>query len=188
MLDDQIFCPTCGADTDHTLIKSGQENLVRCEECETVHSVQVERERLVNLKVIVSSDRESEPYFIKFPAKDVLNVGDELLVDDPARDVVMTQISSLETDRRVQSAPAGSVKTVWARATDQVPVKISVYRNGKTRSIKISTSGDEIFNVGDARKEQGLRFEIVKIKLRSEGFADGAAAKDIQRIWGRDIG
>ena len=68
---------------------------MRCEECETVHSVQVERERLVNLKVIVSSDELSEPYFIKIPAKEMLRVGDELLVDDPAKDVVMTQIASL---------------------------------------------------------------------------------------------
>ena len=85
MLDDQIFCPTCGADTDHALIKSGQENLVRCVECQTVHSVQVERERLVTLKVIVNRDELSEPYIIKIPAKEVLHIGDELLVDDPPK-------------------------------------------------------------------------------------------------------
>ena len=187
MLDDQIFCPTCGADTEHTMIKSGQENLVRCEECETVHSVQVERERLVNLKVIVSNDELSEPYYIRIPAKDMLHVGDELLVDDPAKDVVMTEISSLETDRRVSSAPAETVKTVWARATDDVPLKISVYRNGNTHSFKIPVSGDEVFEVGEARKVEGFKFVIVKMKLRGEGFADRAEAKDIQRVWGREL-
>jgi uncharacterized Zn finger protein len=187
MLDDQIFCPTCGADTEHTMIKSGQENLVRCVECETVHSVQVERERLVNLKVIVSNDELSEPYYIRIPAKDVLHVGDELLVDDPAKDVVMTEISSLETDRRVSSAPAETVKTVWARATDDVPLKISIYRNGNTHSFKIPVSGDEVFEVGEARKVEGFKFVIVKMKLRGEGFADMAEAKDIQRVWGREL-
>jgi uncharacterized Zn finger protein len=187
MLDDQIFCPTCGADTEHTMIKSGQENLVRCEECETVHSVQVERERLVNLKVIVSNDEQSMPYYIRIPAKDVLHVGDELLVDDPAKDVVLTEISSLETDRRVSSAPAETVKTVWARATDDVPLKISVYRNGNTHSFKILVSGDEVFEVGEARKVEGFKFVIVKMKLRGEGFADMAEAKDIQRVWGREL-
>jgi uncharacterized Zn finger protein len=187
MLDDQIFCPACGADTEHTMIKSGQENLVRCVECETVHSVQVERERLVNLKVIVSNDELSEPYYIRIPAKDVLHVGDELLVDDPAKDVVMTEISSLETDRRVSSAPAETVKTVWARATDDVPLKISVYRNGNTHSFKILVAGDEVFEVGEARKVEGFKFVIVKMKLRGEGFADMAEAKDIQRVWGREL-
>ena len=76
---------------------------MRCVECETVHSVQKERERLVNLKVIVSKDEQSKPYFIHIPAKEILRVGDELLVDDATSDVVMTQIASLETDRRVNS-------------------------------------------------------------------------------------
>jgi uncharacterized Zn finger protein len=169
------------------MIKSGQENLVRCEECETVHSVQVERERLVNLKVIVSEDEQSEPYYIKIPAKDMLRVGDELLVDDPAKDVVMTEIASLETDRRVNSAIAETVKTVWARATDDVPLKISVYRNGKTHSLKINVAGDEVFEVGEARKVEGFKFVIVKMKLRGEGFAEVAEAKDIQRVWGREL-
>jgi len=169
------------------MIKSGQENLVRCEECGTVHSVQVERERLVNLKVIVSNDELSEPYFIKIPAKEVLHVGDELLVDDPAKDVVMTEIASLETDRRVNAAPAEAVKTAWARATDDVPLKISVYRNGKTHPLKISVAGDEVFEVGEARKVEGFKFVIVKIKLRGEGFAEVAEAKDIQRVWGREL-
>jgi len=187
MFDDQIFCPICGADTEHTLIKSGQENLVRCEECETVHSVQVERERLVNLKVIVSNDEHSSPYYIKIPAKEMLHVGDELLVDDPAKDVVVTEIASIETDRRVSSAPAETVKTVWARATDEVPLKISVYRNGKTHSLKINVAGDEVFEVGEARKVEGFKFVIVKMKLRGEGFAVQAEAKDIQRVWGREL-
>ncbi len=160
---------------------------MRCEECKTVHSVQVERERLANLKVIVSSDELSEPYFIKIPAKEVLRVGDRLLVDDPAKDVIMTEIASLETDRRASRATAETVRTVWARATDHVPLKISVYRNGTTHSLKISVAGDEVFVVGEARKVDGFKFVIVKIKLRSEGFADGAEAKDIQRVWGREL-
>ena len=187
MLDDQIFCPSCGNDTDHTLIKSGQENLVRCDECGTVHSVEVRRERLVNLKVIVNKDDRSLPYFITIPAMEVLNVGDELLVDDPSKDVVMTEISSLETDRRVSSAPAGEVRTVWARATDEVPLRITVFRGGKSHSLKITVPGDEVLKVGERRRAGRFQFTVVKIKLRKEGFADAAEAKDIVRVWGREI-
>jgi uncharacterized Zn finger protein len=187
MLEDQIFCPTCGEDTDHALIKSGQENLVRCENCGTVHSVQKERERLVNLRVIVNKDRSSQSYFIKIPAQETLHVGDELLVDDASQDVVMTEITSLETDRRVEAALAEKVKTVWARATEEVPLKISVYRNGLTHPLKIMVQGDEVVEVGETREVEGFRFRVVKIKLRAEGFADAAEAKDIVRVWGREI-
>ncbi|VVB72608.1 Uncharacterised protein [uncultured archaeon] len=150
--------------------------------------MQKERERLVTLKVIVNKDNQSGPYRITIPANELLQVGDELLVDDPAKDVVMTEITSLETDRRVDSAPAGKVMTAWARATDEVPLKISVYRNGVTRPLKISVPGDEVLELGEVRQVKGVKFCIVKIKLRSEGFAaDTAMAKDIVRVWGREI-
>ncbi len=83
----------------------------------------MKRVRLVNLKVIVNWDDRALPHFITIRANELLNVGDELLVDDPTKDVVMTQITSLETDRRVRSALAETVKTVWARATDEVPLR-----------------------------------------------------------------
>lgn len=187
MLEDQIFCPTCGTDTDHTLIKSGQENLVRCEDCGTVHSVQARRERLVNLKVIVNKDEESRPYFITIPAKEMLKVGEELLVDDPSMDVVMTEITSLETDRRVEAAPAETVRAVWARATDEVPLRITVFRGGISHSLKITVPGNELLTLDEIRQVEGNKFRVVKIKLRGEGFADSAEAKDIVRVWGREI-
>jgi uncharacterized Zn finger protein len=187
MLEDQIFCPYCGANKEHALIKSGQENLVRCEECGTVHPVQKERERLTTLKVIVNKDNISQPYMIRIPDQEELHVGDELLVDDASQDVVMTEITSLETDRRVERAPAGLVKTVWARAIDDVPLKISVYRKGRTHPLKVSLPGNEVFELGEIREMEGFRFSIVKIKLRKEGFADAAEAKDILRLWGREL-
>lgn len=187
MLEDEIFCPSCGENTEHIVIKSGQENLVRCIECETVHPVARERERLVTLRVIVNKDDISTPYRINIPENEELHVGEELLVDDVTQDVVMTEITSLETDRRVERATAGTVKTVWARALDEVPLKISVYKKGLTHPFKIGIQGDEVIGTGEVREIEGTRFRIVKIKLRGEGFADQAAAKDIARVWGREL-
>lgn len=187
MPDDRIFCPSCGADTEHATIKSGQENLVKCEECGVVHSLQKRKERLVTLKVIVNKGEISQPYCIKIPEDEELHVGDALLVDDPSQDVVMTEVTSLETDRRVEAAPARALKTVWARAVDEVPLRMSVYRRGQTQSLKVSMPGEEVFEVGDVRTTEGLRFKVVKIKLRGEGFADRAEAKDIVRVWGRAL-
>jgi uncharacterized Zn finger protein len=187
MLEDQIFCPSCGTETEHAIIKSGQESLVRCEECETVHSVQKERERLTTLKVIVNKGGVSRPYHIKVPAREELTVGEEFLVDDESQDVVMTTITSLETERRVENALAGEIKTVWARAIDDVDLKVSVYRRGQTRSLKTATPGDELFALGEVREIDGIKFKITKIKLRGEGFSDSAQAKDITRVWGREL-
>jgi uncharacterized Zn finger protein len=187
MSEEGIFCPSCDAETEHAVVKSGQEQLVRCEECGTVHPVASKRTRLSNLKVIVNRDGVSTPYYINLPSDDDVEVGKELLVDDASRDVVFTEVASIETDRRVEKAKASEIKTVWARAIDEVPVKFSIYKSGKTRPLKSTSPGDEMFSVGDVRKVEGLKFEITKIKLRNEGFSDQAEAKDILRIWGREI-
>lgn len=187
MLEDRIFCPSCGTETEHAVIKSGQESLVRCEDCGAVHPLQIERERLTTLKVIVNKGGISRPYRIKIPAKEDLWVGEEFLVDDESQDVVMTKITSLETDRRVEKAPASDIKTVWARAIDEVDLKVSVYRKGQTRSLKTPLHGEDILELGEIKEIDGIKFKITKIKLRDEGFAESAQAKDITRVWGREL-
>ncbi len=187
MPDDRIFCPSCGADTEHVAIKSGQKNLVKCAECGAIQSLQKRRERLVALKVIVNKGEVSRLYRTTMPEDEELRIGDALLVDDPSQDVVMTEITSLETDRRLEAAPARALRTVWARAVDEVPLRVSVYRRGQTQSLKVSMPGEEVFEVGDVRTIEALRFKVVKIKLRGEGFADSAEAKDIVRVWGRAL-
>lgn len=187
MPEEQIFCPSCGEDTDHSIVKSGRENLVLCSNCGTAHPIQKERERLANVKIIVNRDGISQPYYMNLPAKMELKVGAELLVDDSAKDVVLTEITSLETDRRVEKAMANSIKTVWARAIDEVVLKVSVYKNGVTRPLNFHAAGGEIFERSQMLEIDGIRFQVTKMKLRKEGFADQAEAKDILRIWGREL-
>ena len=187
MPQDQIFCPACGEDTEHVIVKSGRENLMRCADCGTTHPIQKERERLANVRVIVNRDGLSQPYNVNLPAEDDLRVGGELLVDDQAKDVVLAEITSLETDRRVETATAREVKTVWARAVDNVTLKVSVYNNGVTRPLSTQASGKDVFERGEVLEIDGIRFQVIKIKLRGEGFADRAEAKDIVRVWGREL-
>ncbi len=187
MSENQIFCPVCGIETDHSTIKSGQEKLVRCTGCGEVHSLQKERERAGDIRIIVNKEGISMPYHIRLPLNEELQVGNELLVDDERQDVVMTQITSIETDHRVNAAIACEVKTVWARAIDNVTVKVAVFRNGKTQSLKMPATGNEIFELGEVRDIDRVKFKVTKIKLRGEGFADRAEAKDILRVWGREL-
>ncbi|HSD57882.1 MAG TPA: HVO_0476 family zinc finger protein, partial [Methanotrichaceae archaeon] len=58
---------------------------------------------------------------------------------------------------------------------------------GLTRSMKTITPGDEVIELGEVREIDGVKFKVVKIKLRDEGFADSAQAKDITRVWGREL-
>ena len=55
------------------------------------------------------------------------------------------------------------------------------------KGVKSTLSSCATLEVGEKRRVENFQFIIVKIKLRGEGFADAAEAKDIVRVWGREI-
>lgn len=187
MQEGEILCPLCDDLTEHTIIKEGRETLVRCEVCCTVHPAAKSKERQSVVRVIVSAGSSSVVHYIRIPIEESISVGSEMLVDDGETDVVMVEVTAIETDRRVESAIARDVKTVWGRAVDEVPLKIAIYRRGKTRSFKIMTSGAAEYHIGDTGRAEGVGYEIVKIKTRDGGSPRSAQAKEIVRIWGRQI-
>ncbi|MCQ8902481.1 MAG: hypothetical protein NQU42_00045 [Methanothrix sp.] len=186
-MEGDIICPACDSATEHTVLHAGRDIVVRCEVCGTVHSVRSPHFRMTPLKVIVSSGPNSRVYRVSVPYNDMLSVGSEIVVDDGRSDVVVAEITAIETERRVSHALAKDVKCVWARAVDDVVVKIAVYRAGRTRSFRIMTKGDEVFSVGDVRDVEGIRYKIVKIKVRDGGFPESSEARDIVRVWGRQL-
>lgn len=186
-MQEEIFCPLCDDITEHAVIKTGRERLVRCEVCGTVQTVEQERTRLASLRVIVSREDESQRYQIELPADENLKVGDDLLVDDGINEVVSAQITSIETERRVDQARAEEIKTLWARAVDEVAVKVSVHSKDKTTSHVVYAFGEDLFAVGEVRMADRTRFRVDKIKLRNGRFARRAEAKDILRMWGRRL-
>lgn len=135
----------------------------------------------------MSRDGKSERYQITIPDNEVLRVRDELVVDQESHDLVLVEITSLEGERRIDCARACEIKTVWARAIDDVVVKLSIHRDGRTRSLRLQTKGDLSFEVGKTEELGKIRFKVNKIKLRNGGFVNEAIAKDVQRIWGRQI-
>lgn len=187
-MEGDIVCPACDSVTEHTVLHAGRDLVVRCEICGTVHSVRPHHHvRTTPLKVIVSSGPESRVYRVSVPHTDMLSVGSEIVVDDGRSDVVVAEVTAIEAERRVSHALARDVRCVWARAVDDVVVKISVYRAGRTRSFRVMTKGDEVFAVGDVREVEGLRYRIVKIKGRDGGFPASSEARDIVRVWGRQL-
>ena len=185
-MQEEIFCPECGEVTEHGTVKLGREHLVRCEACGTVHPHQLERTRLTGLRVIVSATESSSRRTIELPEEELLAVGDEILVDDGIGDVVMVEVTSLELaeGRRAERAKAGEVMTLWTRAVDEVVVKVSVQRRGRTTSFDVPARGGEPFAVGEVRTADGRRYRVEKIRVRDGRSPERALAKEIVRVWG----
>jgi uncharacterized Zn finger protein len=178
-------CPSCSPHepVSHKVLKS---TLIKCEECGNLHSEK--KEKKVPVRVIVSIGEKS--LRIRTLLSGVIRVGDELVMDDETSgDAYPVNISSIEVgDKRKESAQADEIKTIWARAIDEVVVKIAISHRETTESIEMKVPGDKEFIIGEKIKVDNREFKIIRIKIRDSGFKSrkGIAIKasDIKRIYG----
>lgn len=158
----------------------------KCENCDPVHD-EAPKPRNVQVRVIVSKGEES--VHRKALLSGVVGAGDELLIDDEATgEANLVRITSIEVgDKRRDSARAEDIKTIWARAIDEVIVKIAVSHRQTTESIEMRVPGEREFVIGEKVKPDNRELEIKKIKIRDGGFKSrkgtAVAAKDIRRIY-----
>jgi len=199
-------CPTCSphAPQSHEVLKhqggsSGRgggssrnsgDLLVRCTECGTTHTITVEPTRTTEIRIIVSKDEDSERYTIELPPDHEVYVEDELLVDDPSADEVhLVEVTSIESStKRVASAVADEIETIWARAIDEVTVKITIHDRTRTESERLRVYGDKEFVVGGIEEIGRKKVKITRIKTYKDGFqkyaGDVVLAKDVKRAYG----
>jgi len=199
-----VACPSCspGAETVHEVLRPGGQATVRCSECGHVHKTRIEREREVDLEVIVSQDGDSRRESVETPAGQTVSVGDEFVLEtEEAIHLVRVTSVELEGDRRVESAPAEEARAVWTRAVDNVSVNVTVHpndgRRDKSRSVTTYVPGDHEFTVGEEERAEDEEFRIVGIHLRDDvsGYhhtkldhdGDTVPAKDVKRLYGEDV-
>jgi len=145
------------------------------------------KENKVPVRVIVSIGEKS--LRIRTLLSGVIRVGDELVIDDEISGVAYpVHISSIEVgDKRKESAQADEIKTIWARAIDEVVVKIAISHRETTESIEMKVPGDREFIIGEKIKVDNRELKIIRIKIRDSGFKSrkGVAIKasDIKRIY-----
>ncbi|MCE8426532.1 MAG: hypothetical protein J5U17_12240 [Candidatus Methanoperedens sp.] len=144
--------------------------------------------RKVQKRVIVSKGEKS--LHMQTLLSGMINVGDEFIVDDEkSGEAYHVSVSSIEVgDKRQESAQAEEIKTIWARAIDEVIVKIAVSRKETTKSFEMKVPGDREFIIGDKVEVSGRKLKIVRIKIRDGAFKSrngiSIMAKDIKRIYG----
>jgi uncharacterized Zn finger protein len=145
------------------------------------------KEKKVPVRVIVSIGEKS--LRIRTLLSGVIRVGDELVMDDETSGVAYpVHISSIEvSDKRKESAQADEIKTIWARAIDEVVVKIAISHRETTESMEMKVPGDREFIIGEKIKVDSRELKIIRIKIRDSGFKSrkGVAIKasDIKRIY-----
>ncbi|MFP4655598.1 MAG: HVO_0476 family zinc finger protein [Methanohalobium sp.] len=191
----EIECPSCSPDIPvlHEVLKSGQNVLVKCEDCGEIHSPKTEKEKPVYIKTIISKGEKTFTHTNQMYKGEVLDVDDELVVDDGvSEDVYPIVVTSIESQgKRVESAKVDDIDSIWGRAIDEVDVKITVHSEQETYSMTKRFSGGREFVVGEKYNFDDISFIVTRIKIRNGGFrikeGDVVEAKNIKRLFAQEI-
>ena len=196
-----VDCPACGVETVHEVLKPGGQATVRCTDCGHTHKTQVEREREVELGIVVSQEGESFTATVDAPAEEQIAVGEEFVVDTPEA-ILQVRITDIDLGEgeRVDEAVAEDAETVWTRVVDNVSVNVTLHpKDGgcdETRSLKVQVPGDYEFAVGETESFGDEEFEVEGIQVRDDAIGyrfdkfdhdgDTVFAKDVKRVYARD--
>lgn len=183
-----VGCPVCGEDTPHSILK-GQfppgggsfTATVACNVCGHTHQVELTIPGDVVIRLIKSFEGSSERSTITFPEDEVLKVGEEIYEGEHT---LLIKAIEVKDGKRVKSARASEVETLWTVKYDTVPVKVSINRGGRTTSHKIYAHPDELFYIGDVIAVGRIRGVIEHVKTSTGMIHRGAArARDIVRVY-----
>ncbi|UCF08410.1 MAG: hypothetical protein JSW28_01605 [Thermoplasmata archaeon] len=187
-----VECPSCGEESLHRIIKGrlGDKKqitldaLVKCSSCGFRHHSVIKQEKSVSIPIIVSQEAQSKRHKMELPGSETINIGDEYQLD---RGTV--KITGIETaNKRVKSAAANEVKTLWAKKFDRLKLKVSINKGSKTWSRTIWAVPDEEFFIGDVIRIKGQNVAIHAIKTKDRHIKTGGAeARDIVRLYAKVV-
>jgi uncharacterized Zn finger protein len=170
-------CPQCSTDepVPHEILKERPTLLIKCTLCSAIHPHFTEKKKKTSIRLIVSTGETSTTRRLTLDSDEIISVGDEFIAeDDHGGNVNFVLVNSIESgEKRVDSAQAGEIKTVWTRSTDRVTPKIAITRGWQTESIEMDVPGDHLFTIGEVITHGSGKFLIKKIKIR-----DGKLMKD----------
>ncbi len=184
-----LECPACDKETLHKLLKGtasekGEEftidGVVECKECGHTRKKVIREKNAIDVPVIISWKEESQRTVTSFLPDEWLHVGEELIVDN-----ARVKITSLETDgKRVDSAKADEVITIWTKKHDKVRVKVALHKGNTTLSKVLEVPPDEEFFVNNEIQVGKYNAVVHRIKTHNDILKRGkAVAEDIRRVY-----
>ena len=188
---DEVYfeCPDCDDTTVHEVLKgrmgkNSMDATIKCEDCGLIRTTSINFPKEIEVKMIISDGAESISTTLKLEDDDLLKVGDEFNTDDGN----LVRISGLELaqSKRVKSARATEIKTIWAIEFDVIDVKVSINDDRKTYSRTVPSSPDDEFVIGSIISFEDMDCLVHSIKVPGKMIRRGSAeARNITRVYGK---
>jgi len=190
-IPDEIYfeCPDCDDVTTHDVLKGrmGKNSLdatIKCQDCGKIRTTMIQFPKEIEVKVVISSGAESTSTSMILEDDDLLKVGDEFHTDDG----LLVKISAIELPqgKRVKTARATEITTIWAIYFETIDVKVSINDDRKTYSKSVPSSPDDEFTIGTILSFDDMDCMIHSIKIQGRMLRRGSAeARNITRIYGK---
>jgi len=182
-------CPECDDITTQDVLKgkAGKDSLdatIKCHDCGLTRTTTIRFPKEIEVRMIISNGSESLSTSAILEDDDLLKVGDEFHTDSGN----LVRISSLELlqGKRVKSARATEIMTIWTISFDTVHVKVSINDDRKTHSKTVPSSPDDEFTIGDILSFDDMDCLIHSIKIQGRMLRRGSAeARNIVRVYGK---
>ena len=180
-----IGCGDCDEETEHKVIKWKPGKRIhatlKCTVCGKTGPREIEQEKPVEVKVIISHGDES------IVDKVMLSQGTYYVNDDIMVGERLCRITALECEEhRATQAPIDAVDTLWVKDITMVEVKVSLNLGRKTRAYEIVLDPYDILTVGEELELDRVSARISTIKTDQKRLTkDGrsAEAADIVRVY-----
>jgi len=185
-----LHCAKCGQEGLHDVVRgrwgkkgNSLECTVVCKACGATYKTTAELERNIRVPLIISHMETSRKETLDLDESEELQVGQELFFEDER-----LEITAIETGpRRVRSAPASNIDTLWAKRINTIRVKVSIVHRNLTRTADMWLDPDDTISVGEILELSGRPCEVTSMRIEGKNLRKGsAAARDIRRVYTRE--
>ena len=186
VMDNATQCPACDDMTAHEILKEkkigdGADFMVRCENCQHVHTVQFRPPPAVHLPFILTEGPSSERVVLVIDADEEFVVGD---VFEEAEKLWGVHQIELTNGQNGTSAIATDIARITALRTDMVRVKMTLTRGEESKSTVTVVPQETTFTASHLMDFEGETWRIRAIHTGSGRTLRGTVkAPDIKRMY-----
>ena len=181
-----LFCSSCSSETNHITLREkevggGVDLLVRCSECNHVHTEILRPRKLVKIGMTLSDGRSSSFENIDSDDDEEICVGDTFEHDGFEWTITRLEGQDARSKRKMN---AGSIRRGWAIRVDRVIIPLTMTDGEVSRSSTMECSPDTIFSCETQIEVEGSTWVIRAIHTgKGRTLRGRRAAADIRRIY-----